>query len=284
MTTAKQARLPIVMLCLFVAGAEAATPREEQLRTAPMPHVALGPGKTAVAADWVHLQGYFEGSVNNAARLADMKARSAACVADHRGQHVDPPAAWPDFLIGHRTEQYSSEKMSITYEHALVYELNPATCGLTEAYEHTATLTSARGSCQIDLVARTAVGACDPLGASGPPTTAERLMALSARLPGAVAARAPAPPAAPNQRKRILGIECTVWPHPFDQGGSICLAPGRLKLAVPVRDSGLLLEMTSSTATVEKAVEARVGVQVNGAVFTPHLAGGFAINQARGAR
>jgi hypothetical protein len=281
-------------LALFDAGA--ATPAEDNRNKAPMPHEVLGAGRAMVKVHWTRLDGYLEGRPDHVAQLAQLKAQVAGCVQLSKagGRPTKPVQAWPDFVNSLRTDTYASANRTIVYSSGLVYGLNPADCSVLETRKETATLSSSKGNCVIDLLDKTARGACDARAhadAAPRPRPAASTMAdvedAQRSAPGnpALAALAAAmrqhPPGGSGVRKTILGIECEVLKLPFDPDASVCLSLGgsfaAAHAAAGTTGSGMDLETTSSIGARMQATRAQLDALVNGAVFAPYLGGGFRV-------
>lgn len=278
-------------VCLSVGPSANATTEAETTRAnAPMPHQMLGTGGTMVKVHFARLESYLQGSPDNAAQLAAMKAEAQKCVRQHQetGRPANPPRAWPDFMLSHRFDQYSSANRSIRYSFGLSYAIKQDDCSLWEFPSATATLTSTMGNCEIDLLKKTAKGACDAQAhaSARPPSRVpasslpdvEEALRKSSNNPG-LAALAQAmrknPPGGTGERKTILGLECNVQKDPFYPEGTICVSSGGSFAAY--QQSSLTLEATSLAGFQTQAVEAMLDAMVNGAVFAPYLAGGFTI-------
>lgn len=124
-----------VLWLLFCCGPlGAATPAEEKLFKAPMPHEELAAASNLVRAHHVRLQGYLEGNPSNKVRLAQLKEAVDACVKRYQsaGHVVRPQKEWPDYLLSSREDIYYAENRSIRYSTVIAYVLNPADCGLIE--------------------------------------------------------------------------------------------------------------------------------------------------------
>ena len=287
------------LLCLAVASsvACAGTALEEQILRTPMPHTQLAQGGPSVKVHYVRL--HTDANESNIPRtMADsFKQNMMVCVKvkQKMGMRANPPAALPQFANGVHKDTYVSANRRITYLHQYVAVVNDTDCSLKEFESHTATLSSANGSCKIDLVARTAQGQCDgalhagapvPVGAPGNPAMQAqvarmaadpRTAAAAAQLqrmisgagPGADAVAGPS-----GVRKRVLGIECEVFNGAA--GSSECRARGG-SFQVPL---GLVLEGRLAALSVSTAVQAKLDADVSASIFTPHSAGGFRVNQA----
>lgn len=283
----------IVLWPLIPLSAAATTPAEEQQFNTPMPHVALEGRGAAVQVHRVRLQGYFEGEPDNATRLRNLKAQVASCVEIWPGT-ARPPTVWPDYIGSQREDTYHAANRTISYMQALAYGMSPADCSLIEVRNYTAVLSSRKGLCKIDMLAKTAVGACDAQGhakvppAPVRPATRADLRALAAAHEGGAMGEMlrnalAAEPEPTGRHKTILGLDCAVWPSRMDRDGTVCLSTGGSFPVTNSTDPGMLLEMTSRTNIVMNAVEAQLDTAVNGAVFIPYAAGGFTVKNV-GAR
>lgn len=260
--------LPLfILLGTLSLSAAAATDAEERLHKAPMPHQLLGTNGRA------------------------------------HGMPVNPPSAWPHFVNGERIDTYSSINRTIQYISGLADGINQVDCSLLEIERRVASLISRKGVCDVDLIEKTAHGACDadghasaraPARVSSP---ASETIALAERNaagnPAAAALAAAMRRYGAGQRKVIAGLECDVWnnPHvwnnPLDPSGALCISRGGSFVAAHAADgqtqSGLELEVSSLEGVKLHAVDAKLDTMVDAAIFAPYLAGGFRIG-AKGAR
>jgi len=278
-------------------SAVATTDAEDRMYKSPMPHEALGTSGARVQVHWVSMPGYLEGRPDNATQISNLKMNVQACIQEKRdvGAPVNPPRVWPDFISGQRIDTYSSVNRTINYVSSLIYGINVVDCSLMEIQGHVASLSSSKGICSIDLVAKTAHGVCDagahasarPPAHAPAPSAAElaKIERDSASNP-AVAALAKAmrdhPPAGTGERKVIVGLDCDVWKNPFDPDGTICISRGGSFIAAQAgggaTQSGLVLEITSVAGLKSRAVGAQLDAMVSAAVFSPYLAAGFRIS------
>ncbi|MBJ7311278.1 hypothetical protein ACFOLJ_27810 [Rugamonas sp. CCM 8940] len=290
------ALLCLPLLCLSWGPAGAATPAEQELYTAPMPHASLGSGGKMATVHMVGLQGYVEGAQGNAAWLFEMHAQVQDCVKDKQsaGVPAHPPTVWPEHGTSTRIDTYSSVNRTIQYTSELSYGVNHIDCSLLPTQRNTASLFSSKGTCHIDLREKTAHGACDanaqadaPAPLRRPaPTQAQMLqMESQAKHNPAVAAMLTAMrqhgSGGTGAHKVILGIDCEVWKNPFEPDGTVCLSLGGTFVAQAATGeltrSSMALEMTSPVGEKMHATVAKLDTQVNAAVFAPYLAGGFRI-------
>lgn len=294
----------LLLVCAGSFSAHATTEAEDDRDKAPMPHESLAAQGAMLKVHLVSGRGYLLGRApsDDASARSLMHAQVADCVRYHNehGLPSNPPRNWPDHSNSSRTDTYSAINRTITYTSSLAYATNESDCSLIEIKNVTAHLYSSLGTCDIDLRAKTAHGACDATGQATarapihrpPPTQAqitafERNAATNPAMAALVAAMRAHPPTATGERKTILGLECEVHPNPFDPDGTVCLSRGGSFAALDaggVPDlSGMALEMTSSVGIKMLATKAKLDTQVNGAVFAPYLAGGFRITNT-GAR
>ncbi len=284
-----------------VCAAQATTPQEDEIFKAPMPHEAYGRAGAQVQVHRARLHGYFNGKEGNAALLARLKENVQACVTDHQrtGQPVNPPKAWPDYMVSHRDDYYLALQRSIQYSSGVSYQVNISDCSLLSKPVRTAKLESSAGICQIDLVAKIAKGNCGPDGHAGarpmparPAGGADALqrmandpamaaMAAQLRQVSAYAASKTA------QRKDVKGVTCDIWALPAATGGgSACYASGgSFKPAVGAASrqfGGLLLEMEQPEGLKLNAADAAMDTTVSAAVFTPYAAGGYSFTGGGG--
>lgn len=263
-------RLLIVCLCAVPLAGRAATPAEQEMSSAPMPHALLAAPGAPVKVHLVSLRGSLIGQPDNAARLAMLHAEVEDCVRRNNaaGAASKPPRAWPEHVDSQRHDVYSAVNRTIHYTSALTYGVNQLDCSLTETHLSRASLFSSRGICDIDLLKKTAHGACDAAGQA------------SAKAAMAAAIRAN-PPSGTGEHKTILGIECDVWQSPLNPDGTVCLSRGGTfpaSTAPGAAHSAMALEEDSATSGIKLlATTAQLDTLVNGAVFTPYLSGGFRI-------
>lgn len=264
-----------------------------------MPHTQLAQGGPSVKAHYVRL--HTDASESNIpSTMADsFKQNMLVCVKAKQkiGVRTTPPAAFPQFATGVHKDTYVAANRQITYLRQYMAVVSEADCSLKEIESHTATLSSARGSCKIDLTARTAQGQCDAaLHASAPvqgaapgnagmqeqmarmaadPRTAAAAAQLQRMMAGAgPGANAVAGPS--GVRRHVLGIECEVFNGAA--GSSVCRARG----GSFQNGAGVVLEDRIAGTSVSTAVQARLDAQVNAAVFAPHAGGGYRVNQGDG--
>ena len=283
-------------LVLLSPSAEATTDAENTRANASMPHQKLGTGGSMVKVHFTRLDGYLEGRPDNAAQLAEMKVQAQRCMRQHQetGRPTNPPRAWPDFVLSGRTDRYSSANRTIDYQYGLTYGLNWTDCSLSELISASARLLSSMGSCEIDLLKKTAIGVCDaqahasaPLRLRAPASSmadVEEALRKAPNNPGLAALAAVMrkhPPGGTGERKTILGLECEVWKNPLDPDGTNCISRGGSFTAFDTNgeknQSAMTIETTSVVGIKMHAVEAKLDAMVNGAVFAPYLAGGFTI-------
>lgn len=295
------ARVTTVLLICFgivlpFSRALATTDAERKRAQAAMPHQNTAAGGTMVRAHLTRLDGYVEGRPDNASQLARMKAEAQQCMRQHQvtGRATNPPQAWPDFVMSMRTDRYASANRTIAYHFSLMYGLRADDCGLLETAPANATLTSAMGTCNIDLIEKTATGVCDGLahGNARPrfPAPASTLTDIeeamkkaptNAGLAALAAVMRQHPPGGTGERKTVLGLKCEVWKNPLDPTGTICLSTGGTFMAFDSNGqkehSTMNLETISIAGIKEHSVEAKLDASVSNTVFAPYLAGGFAI-------
>ncbi len=297
----RPAWVPLLLaICIQSTPARAATEAEDAMNKAAMPHESLGARGAMVMVHLVSLHGYLQGRPDDATRLTQLHAEVEDCVRRNsaRGIPSKPPRAWPDHVISSRIDSYSARNRTIRYSSSLAYSVNPLDCSLMETKNHTAHLFSSQGTCDIDLREQTAHGACDAAGQANArppqrvplPTTAqinavERNAATNPAMAALLAAMRSHPPSGAGERKTVAGLECDVWPNPFDPGARNCLSRGGSFAAADVTgnlgQSGMALEMTSVAGVNMLATQAKLDALVNSAVFTPYLAGGFRITNTR---
>lgn len=295
-------RMALLLAGAFSLSADAATDMENEINKAPMPHEAHGASGAMVKVHLVSTRGYLEGHPGNATTLASMRREVDDCVRrnQERGLPSKPPRAWPEHVNSSRIDTYSAINRTIRYISGLAYAVDQRDCSLFELRSSTAKLHSVKGTCDIDFLEKTAHGACDASGQAdaAPPKrlpnltmaqieAAERNAANNPAMAILAAATRRYPNTGTGERKTIAGLECEVWPHPFDPTGTVCLSRGGSFVAEIVsgefHHSGMGLEITSIAGIKSRAILAKLDTLVSNAVFTPYLAGGIQVS-ARGAR
>ena len=294
----KPSGLSLFLLLCTLLPAVASTPGEDAVRQMPMAHEALAAHDASVKVHLVSARGYLDGKPGDAAGLARLHAQVQACVQRNSDQGIasKPPQAWPEHVISMRMDTYAAINRSIVYAAGLSYAVDPRDCSLMEARTGTASLSSSLGTCEVDLLAKTAHGHCDATGhaRAAPPrhqqpmTAAQKadIVRLAAGSP-AMAAFAAAMQAHPHEgtgeRKTIVGLECEIWPNPLDPDGRNCLSRGgsfaSLDAVGEAGMSGMTLEMRSPNGIQLRATQARLDTLVPNAVFAPYLGGSFRITR-----
>lgn len=291
---------------LFCCGpTSAATPAEEKLLKALMPHEALAAGSNLVRVHHVRLQGYLEGNPSNKVRLAQLKETVDACVKRYQaaGRVVRRQTDWPDYLLSSREDIYYAKSRSIRYSTVIAYGLNPADCSLMENVSRTADLVSSKGACDIDLTSKTANGYCSTDGHASAPSRRDRpdawggdeaLMQLTRdpRMAATVASIQSALTSsntATGKTRVILGLECEVWDQPAAPGGGTACYT-RKGSFISSREvgheaaAGMLLDFDSKFGFKMKAVSAKLDTNVAQAVFLPYAQPGFTLSPSIKAR
>lgn len=290
--------LSLFLLLCTLSPATASTPGEDAVRQMPMAHEALAARDASVKVHLVSARGYLDGKPGDAAGLTRLHAEVLACVQrnSERGIASKPPQAWPEHVISMRLDTYAAINRSIVYAAGLSYAVDPRDCSLMEARTSTASLSSSLGTCDVDLLAKTAHGHCDATGhaRAAPPrhqpamTAAQRAAivrqaASSPAMAAFAAAMQAHPQAGTGERKTILGLECEIRPNPLDPEGKNCLARGgsfaSLDAVGEAGMSGMTLEMSSPNGIQLRATQARLDTLVPNAVFAPYLDGGFRITR-----
>jgi hypothetical protein len=291
-------RQVLLALCAAIVAMPVKATTEAELARAnkPMPHQAVGGDGSTVKVHFTRLDSYLDGRLGNASGLAQLKAQTQQCVREHRetGRPIKPPRAWPDYLLSHRTDLYTSANRTITYQSGLAYALLELDCSLHETAEETAELSSTMGTCIIDLRKKTATGVCDarahatararvrvPASSVAEVDEALRKSPDNPGLAALAAVMRQHPVSVKRERKLILGLECEVWDNPFTSQGKDCLSLGGSFTASHLNgehhQSNMTLETTSVGGIQAHAVQARLDVMVNSAVFAPYLNAGFTI-------
>lgn len=288
----------LLALCtaLVAMPVKATTEAEFARANKPMSHQAVGDDGSTVKVHFTRLDSYVDGRLGNASRLAQLKAQTQQCVREHRetDRPTNPPRAWPDYLLSHRTDLYTAANRTITYQSGLAYALLELDCSLHETAEETAKLSSSMGTCIIDLRTKTATGVCDaqahatararvrvPASSAAEVDEALRKSPDNAGLAALAAVMRQHPVSVKRERKVILGLECEVWDNPFTPQGKDCLSLGGSFTASHANgehhQSNMTLETTSVGGIQAHAVEAKLDAMVHSAVFAPYLNAGFTI-------
>lgn len=292
---------------LFCCGpTSAATPAEEKLLKALMPHEELAARSNLVRVHHVRLQGYLEGNPSNKLRLAQLKETVDACVKRYQtaGRVVRLQTDWPDYLLSSREDIYYVENRRIRYSTLIAYGLNPADCSLMENISRTADLVSSKGACDVDLTSKTAKGYCSMDGHASAPARRNRPDVASggdealkqlARDPRMAATVASIQSALASSNKAtgktrvILGLECEVWDHPAAPGGGTACYTKKGAF-ISSREvgheaaAGMLLDFDSKYGFKMKAVSAKLDTNVAQAVFLPYAQPGFILSPSIKAR
>jgi hypothetical protein len=296
-----------VTLCLlFAVSANAATPLEDKIFHAAMPHEALGNSGTTIKVYRVHMDGYLQGQPDNQTRLSELKQQIQSCVDfnTRNGKPSNPPHTWPDFIIGMRSDTYVSANRVIEYAHGTNYMFGNADCSLMEMETSRAELVSAKGACHIDLLLKTARGVCDAAGHADAPASPRLAMPVTPANKARIDAMASDPRYASmfatlkqqqksygtptGQKKTIAGVECEVWNqlsiNDGGLGGTVCANRGGSFVppttGLTPGGAGVLLEVESGHGVKMKAVDARLDTQVSAKVFAPYMDGGFSIKDS----
>lgn len=269
-TISKNSTLAAIVLC-FGANSQASTPMEDEISTRLMPHQMLANSGSVVKVHFVRLDGYLESKPDNAEQIVQLKKQVQYCVDAFQksGQASKPPSRWPAYITSLRQDIYSAENRTIEYSNGTSYAVNFSDCSLLESVLSKAQLVSGKGTCNIDFIRKTAIGACDVHAHADAaiekiPFGPELILGQS------------------EQKKKILNIECSVWNRlPGAGGGTMCLASGgTFRVARAARNpanAGLLLELDSKIGYVMKAKMAQLDAEVNAQVFSPYLTGSFEI-------
>jgi len=278
--------------CLASAPAHAATSVERRVDTASAPHLALKPGNKPVTVHYAHLKDDYRDSPGVKSQLDDLKQKVTFCIAANSrlGRPVRAPAEFPEQALRVNEFEYSAPNRRILY--TIAYTVRMAEdCSLVETEERNAVLRSTKGECEIDLVRKTARGVCDARAhadaAANPPAPgreqmektraaleadprlAER-MAVLRRLSGA-----PAP--AGGAKRNIAGHACEMVQGMAGIQGCVSKA-GSFIPTVGVE--GVTLQRTVGKES-STAVEARLDMKTDPAIFAPYQGGGYTITAER---
>ncbi|MCC2961272.1 hypothetical protein LK540_12650 [Massilia sp. IC2-278] len=279
-----------LVLCLSLAStaAHAVTAAERRVDTATAPHLALAQGGKPVTVHYAHLKDDYRASPGVKGHLDDLKQKVAFCIAANPrlGLPVRAPSEFPEQALRVHEFEYSAPNRRIVY--AVVYKVRMADdCSLVEAEERNAVLSSAKGECTIDLVRKTAHGVCDArahadavahppapgreqmektrAALEADPRLAERMAALRRVMGG------PAPAGGP--KRNIAGLACEM----VQGAGGIHGCVSKAGSFIPtVGVEGVTLQRTVGKES-STAVEARLDMKTDPAIFAPYLKGGFTI-------
>jgi len=285
--------LALLALCLSLSSAagQAATAIERRVDTATAPHQAFKQGGKPVTVHYAHLKDDYRDSPYIKSNLDDLKQKVAFCVeANTRlGRPVRAPAEYPDQILRVNEFEYSAPNRRIMY--AVSYSARMAEdCSLVEVEERTAVLSSAKGECEIDLVRKTARGVCDARAhadaVTRPPAPGrEQMEKTRAALEAdprmaermAVLRKLAGPAAASGPKRNIAGYACETV-----QGmGGIHGCVSKAGSFIPtVGVEGVTLQRTVGKES-STAVEARLDMKTDPAIFAPYLNGGFTITAER---
>ena len=280
------AALLALLLGSALSPAQATTAIERRVDTAGAPHLALKGAGKPLPVHYVHSKDDHRGEIL-ASHLADLKQKVAFCVANNPriGRPVRAPREFPEQVLHANLFEYSAPNRRITYQ--VGYNVGMAEdCSLIETESRTASLRSVKGSCEIDLVRKTAHGVCDsgghadavrtPLG-PGREQQEKTRAALEAdpRLAKqmAVLRRLSASVPAGGATLTIAGLECEVVNAMAGTSGCITRA-GSFIPTVGIEGVSLRGHW-GPLGTM--AVEAKLDMPVNSGIFTPYVNAGFMI-------
>jgi hypothetical protein len=287
----------LTCLGMFCWDVNAMTDGEKAVANSPMPHERLAAGRESVKVHWVRVQGYMQGKDGPDALLNDLKERFQYCAQLAHAAGREPPTPhWPDYAQSIQSDIYEASNRTIRYDTTLIYGISPLNCSLTENKGAFATLSSVSGTCKINLDDKRADGPCDakafadapPHGRFGPARAASNMTARAnnAQVEAALAAGKKAMqqfgPVATGERKTIAGIECDVFALKAGVEATECISRGGSfsgwHAPTGATNAQLILETSWVGGIYNRAVKAQLDTQVNAAVFAPHLAGGFQVN------
>lgn len=275
-----------LLLGSALPSAQAMTAAEKRVDTASAPHLALqGSGKMML----VHYVQSKDDHRNEilASNLADLKQKVGFCVEANRrlGRPARPPREFPEKVLRANLFEYSAPNRRILYK--VSYSVGMAEdCSLIETEDREASLSSVKGSCQIDLVRKTAHGVCDSKGhadAVRPPLApgreqqektraaleADPRMAKQMAMLRRLSANVPAGGA----KLTIAGLECEVMNAMASTSGCITRA-GSFIPTVGIEGVSLQGHWGPLGTT---AVAATLDMPAAPAIFTPYLNAGFTI-------
>jgi hypothetical protein len=284
-----------LILALAAPLAPAMTAVERQVDAASAPHLALGRTAKPITVHYVHRKDEYANSPNFRTQRDILKHAVAVCVEGNRrlGRPAHPPTAFPDQVLRVHDFDYSAPNRNIVY--TVSYGVQMAEdCSLYEIEGRGAVLSSTKGVCRIDLVAKKAEGECDATGHAnaaprprGPtraqydattaalaadPRLAERMNAvrqLTGLAPGAAAAA---------ERMTIAGHVCEVV-QPTPGGAGACVSKEGSFIPAAGTEGVILMGIFGPEKT--KAVDVKFDMPVDPAIFTPYLSGGYTITSGR---
>ncbi|MDN4059683.1 hypothetical protein QPK31_15765 [Massilia sp. YIM B02769] len=278
--------LPALLLGCALSPAQAMTAVEKRVDTASAPHLTLGGGGKTMLVHYVQSKDDHRVGIL-ASNLADLKQKVAFCVEANRrlGRPVRAPREFPEQVGRTNAFEYSAPNRRILY--TVNYSVRMADdCSLVETEDREASLSSVKGSCEIDLVRKTAHGVCDRGGhadavrtplAPGREQQEKTRAALEAdpRMAKqmAVLRRLSANVPASGEKLTIAGLECEVVNAMGSTSGCITRA-GSFIPTVGLEGVSLRGHFGGLGTT---AVAAKLDMPVNPAIFTPYVNGGFTI-------
>jgi hypothetical protein len=284
-----------LILTLAAPLAPAMTAVERQVDAASAPHLALGRTARPITVHYVHRKDEYANSPNFRTQRDILKHAVAVCVEGNRrlGRPAHPPAAFPDQVLRVHDFDYSAPNRNIVY--TVSYGVQMAEdCSLYEIEGRGAVLSSTKGVCRIDLVAKKAEGECDATGhanaaprprsptraqydattaaLAADPRLAERMNAvrqLTGLAPGAPAAA---------ERQTIAGHVCEVI-QPTPGGAGACVSKEGSFIPAAGTEGVILMGIFGKEKT--KAVDVKFDMPVDPTIFTPYLSGGYTITSGR---
>lgn len=275
-----------LLLGSALSSAQAATAVERRVVTASAPHLALGGAGKTMLVHFVHSKDDHRSAIL-ASGLADLKQKVAFCVEANRrlSRPVRAPRAFPEQVVRANLFEYAAPNRRITYK--VGYNVGMAEdCSLIESESREASLSSVKGSCEIDLVRKTAHGVCDSKGhadavrtplAPGREQQEKTRAALEAdpRLARqmAVLRRLTANVPSGGAKMTIAGLECEVMNAMAGTSGCITRA-GSFIPTVGIEGVSLQGHWGPLGTT---AVEAKLDMAADPAIFTPYVNAGFTI-------
>lgn len=285
--------------CIQSGGAWAATQQEQTLASTPAPHQRYSRGGAMVKVHRARLDGFLESGAGDNAGIGLLRKNVAHCLANNSPKSMlKHTVDWPTHYMSSRTDEYVANNRRIRYTMGVGYIMNPVDCGLISEISSTATLSSSKGVCEIDLVKKVAQGECDSTGHADAPIprrpngSADEMLKRMAANPAMAASVAQMKamrefePVRTGERHTVLGARCDVWRQKPRDGGestTFCYASGGSFVAAGAPDDGgpggLALENDTPQGFRFKAIDVKMDTQVNGAVFTPYMAAGFTIEK-----
>jgi hypothetical protein len=278
----------LLLWALLAQQALADTVQERTIASATSPHQAYHSGKP-VTVHYARLDGYANLGDGNDALLTSLKQSVQDCA--RHNPSAKPVTEWPVLMWPHRQEVYATANRRIEYEMGATFLVHPGDCTLISEVVSNATLRSAGRICMIDLVKKIAKGDCGRNGQADAPIppkptqSLEQIMKRMAQNP-AMAAQVKIMESVTatrtGERRVIKGASCDVWRQKMGTLGSdstYCMSSGGSFIPAQAFEvggmGGLMLDNDNPRSWRMHATDVKIDTQVNDAVFTPYMAGGY---------